>query len=120
MRYKVRTFLIAVLMGVSLLPVTGLAQASANVTVSDAQVEAAYQDGRQSGVISNSNMTEADFKQLCDKSVIPEYEAAKQSDANLKFADYIKEDNYEVPEQTSEDNPTIISAGGSFSSGGTI
>lgn len=70
----------------------------------------AYNEGRQKGILNNSNMNEVDFIQLCEDSVFPAYLNYVQDNPTVSFSQYIADDNYEVPELSSRDNPTTVDA----------
>lgn len=55
-------------------------------------------------------MTKKDFLDLCKESVFPAYLNYVKDNPTTSFAQYIADDNYEVPEQQPDDNPTTVRA----------
>lgn len=70
----------------------------------------AYETGRSKGILNNENMTKSNFIELCKKSVFPAYLEYSKDHPTVSFAQYIAEDNYEVPELQPGDHPTTIRA----------
>lgn len=72
--------------------------AESNQTTSQVdEFKTAYEQGRAKGIINDSNLSYADFENLCKKSVFPAYLQATTVNPVLTFQQFIAEDNYEVP-----------------------
>lgn len=70
----------------------------------------AYNEGRAKGILNDENMTKKDFLDLCKESVFPAYLNYVKDNPTTSFAQYIADDNYEVPEQQPDDHPTTVRA----------
>lgn len=111
MKFKRKKLLLSSIISVTLLlNCAGTVNAS-STSPSDSQESEfvqAYNEGRQKGILNNQNMTKSDFIQLCKESVFPAYLRYNQDNPTVSFSQYIAEDNYEVPELNSDDNPTTV------------
>lgn len=88
----------------------GAVYADASSTIGEDKIQAVYADGREVGIINPANMSYAEFHELIENSVIPAYEQQKSLSPVTTFESFVAEDNYEVPVQQADDNPTTVSA----------
>lgn len=74
---------------------------SNNTDNSDEQSEfiKAYNTGKEKGILTDQNMTQSEFLSLCKESVFPAYLEYQQTHPTVSFAEYVADDNYEVPRQ---------------------
>lgn len=108
----------AACLAIGILPMPSVASASSNNSDnSDEQSEfiKAYDTGKEKGILTDQNMTQSEFLSLCKESVFPAYLEYQQTHPTVSFAQYVEEDNYEVPRQQAGDNPITVSATGTKS-----
>lgn len=70
----------------------------------------AYEAGRSKGILNDENMSKSNFIELCKKSVFPAYLEYSKDNPTVSFAQYIADDNYEVPQLQPGDHPTTVRA----------
>ncbi|MGQ5708474.1 hypothetical protein [Lactobacillus sp. PSON] len=70
----------------------------------------AYEAGRSKGILNDENMSKSNFIELCKKSVFPAYLEYSKDNPTVSFAQYIADDNYEVPRLQPGDHPTTVRA----------
>ncbi|GHN45445.1 hypothetical protein ME804_06780 [Lactobacillus delbrueckii] len=103
--------------GISIMP--SVASASSNNTdnsYEQSEFIKAYNTGKEKGILTDQNMTQSEFLSLCKESVFPAYLEYQQAHPTVSFAQYVADDNYEVPRQQAGDNPITVSATGTKSS----
>lgn len=84
------------------------------------EFEQAYEVGRSKGILTDQNMTKDEFFSLCKDSVFPSYVEYSTNHPGTTFADYIADDNYEVPLQKATDEPETVSATGDKSNASSL
>ena len=108
MRRKLKRNIVVVLGVLLLLQFKGTVKADVGTSNSDNEFVKAYSIGRSKGILTDDNMTESDFVNLCKNTVYPRYLKYSYEYPGMSFEDYLAEDNYEVPVQTTEDKPIVI------------
>ncbi|MCI1231343.1 MAG: hypothetical protein LKG10_04400 [Lactobacillus delbrueckii] len=108
MRRKLKRNIVVVLGVLLLLQFKSTVKADVGTSNSDNEFVKAYSIGRSKGILTDDNMTESDFVNLCKNTVYPRYLKYSYEYPGMSFEDYLAEDNYEVPVQTTEDKPIVI------------